>query len=158
MRATLDGEMKADFETLASLLSNSRGSDLASVLHEAIRCGIEKHGKRKGAVEPGRTRAVPAREPGDAPPIGTRTAIPAQVRREVWLRDGGRCAWTAADGHRCDTRWKLEFDHTRPVALGGASTTANVRVLCKRHNLLHAEQTFGREHMARFAGAQLILG
>ncbi|HYS81786.1 MAG TPA: HNH endonuclease, partial [Anaeromyxobacteraceae bacterium] len=100
MRATLDREMKADLETLASLLSHTKGSDLAAVLHEAIRCGIEKHGKRKGAVEPERTRAVPTGEP----------------------------------------------------------TTDNVRILCKRHNLLHAEQTFGREHMARFTGAQLILG
>jgi len=158
MRVTLDAEMKSDFETLASLLSNSRGSDLAAGLHEAIRCGIEKHGKRKGAVAPTLKRAVPARDAADAPPAGTRTAIPAHVRREVWLRDGGRCAWTAADGHRCDSKWKLEFDHIRSVALGGPSTTDNVRILCKSHNLLHAEQTFGREHMARFTGAQLILG
>jgi hypothetical protein len=158
MRVTLDKEMKANLETLASLLSHAKGSDLGAVLHEAIRCGIEKHGKRKGAVAPARTRAVPERNTADAASPGTRTAIPAQVRREVWLRDGGRCTWKGADGHRCDGRWKLEFDHIRPVALGGASTTDNVRILCKRHNLLHAEQTFGREHMARFAGAQLILG
>lgn len=155
---TLGAEMKADLDTLASLLSHAKGSDLAAVLHEAIRCALEKHGKRKGAVAPQRTRAPAARPGGEAPPPGLRTSIPAQVRREVWLRDGGRCAWTSADGHRCGSRWKLEFDHLVPVARGGGSTASNVRLACQRHNQLHAEQTFGRKHMARFAGAQLILG
>ena len=28
-------------------------------------------------------------------------AIPAAVKRTVWERDGGQCAWVGTDGHRC---------------------------------------------------------
>lgn len=158
LRVTLDAAMKADLESLASLLSHAHGADLAAVLREALRCGVEKHGKRRGAVAPQRTRSPADRPATELPAPGMRTAIPAQVRREVWLRDGGRCTWKAPDGRICGSRFKLEFDHVRPVARGGASTVDNVRVLCKQHNLLHAEQTFGQEHLARASGEQLILG
>ena len=30
---------------------------------------------------------------------------------------------------------------------GGASELGNLRVRCRAHNLLHAEQTFGKEHV-----------
>jgi hypothetical protein len=36
------------------------------------------------------------------------------------------------------------------VALGGDSTVANLRLICRAHNVRHAEQIFGRRHMARF--------
>jgi hypothetical protein len=154
LRVTLDAAAKADLDQLASLLSHTKGRDLGAVLREAIRCGIEKHGKRKGAVAPERASpseppSVGAREAEPAP-RGRRAAIPAAVRREVWKRDGGCCAWVAKDGRRCGSRWKLEFDHIRPVALGGTSTVDNVRVACKPHNLHHAEQVFGCEHMSLF--------
>ncbi len=53
LRVTVDRACKDDLETLSMLLSHKvPKGDLAAVLHEAIRCGIEKHGKRKGAVKP----------------------------------------------------------------------------------------------------------
>jgi hypothetical protein len=76
--------------------------------------------------------------------------IPAHVRREVWARDGGRCTFEAPDGTRCGSRWKLEFDHVVPNATDGPATVANLRLRCRTHNLLHAEQVFGRRYMARF--------
>jgi len=114
------------------------------VLHEAIRCGLEKHGKRKGAVKPGR-RPAPKAASGKRP-----AAISAEVRRQVWERDGGRCAWKAPDGRRCGSRWQVEVDHVQPPPLGGTSDLANLRLLCRRHNLLHAEEVYGRGFMARF--------
>jgi 5-methylcytosine-specific restriction endonuclease McrA len=44
----------------------------------------------------------------------------------------------------------LELDHIRPVALGGKSTADNLRLCCRAHNSLYAEQIFGREHMDQF--------
>ena len=35
--------------------------------------------------------------------------IPAQVRRAVWLRDGGRCAFDGDQGRRCGERAFVEF-------------------------------------------------
>jgi 5-methylcytosine-specific restriction endonuclease McrA len=187
LRVTLDAPMKSELDQLTSLLSHSTRGDLTAVLREAIRCGIEKHGKRKGAVAPARRRAAsprkadeladtaartsairppandpasvtaPANEPSstaareaEPAPHGKRTAIPAEVRREVWKRDGGCCAWIGKDGRRCGSRWMLEFDHVRPVALGGKSTIENIRVACRPHNFRYAEHIFGREHMSRF--------
>jgi 5-methylcytosine-specific restriction endonuclease McrA len=155
LRVTIDGPLKADLETLRNLLSHSTGGDLAAVLREAIRCAIEKHGRRKGMVKPARQR-TPSPEGQERVP-GSRT-VPAAARRQVWERDGGCCTWLGTDGRRCGSRWKLELDHVRPVALGGASTADNVRILCRRHNVLHAAQVFGRDHMARFERRSLIPG
>ncbi|WP_242352836.1 MULTISPECIES: HNH endonuclease [Anaeromyxobacter] len=160
LRVTLDRACKEDLETLRSLLSHKvPDGDLAAVLHEAIRCAIEKHGKRKGAVAPerktkeakqaGTTNAAATKKTAAKPPAA-RTTIPAIVRRAVWTRDGGRCAWVGPDGCRCNSRWRLELDHIQPAALGGLSTIDNLRLACRAHNLLHAEKTFGREHMDRF--------
>lgn len=42
--------------------------------------------------------------------------IPAKVKREVWLRDKGRCAHPG-----CRSTHFLEYDHIQPVSLGGPS-------------------------------------
>jgi hypothetical protein len=147
LRVTLDAALKEDLETLAMLLSHKvPKGDLGAVLREAIRCGIEKHGKRKGAVAPARKRI---RKAGSDPAVNP-SAIPAEVRREVWHRDGGRCVWNGKDGRCCGSRWQVEIDHVVPPSQGGTSTIGNLRCLCRRHNFLHAEHVYGREHMARF--------
>jgi 5-methylcytosine-specific restriction endonuclease McrA len=81
---------------------------------------------------------------------GARQTIPAQVKRAVWERDGYRCTYVSPDGRRCESRWQLELDHAESVALGGPSTVEKIRGRCRVHNVLHAEEVFGREHMARF--------
>ena len=118
------------------------------VLREAVRCAIDKHGKRRGAVKPARERKPAERE---ARPVASkREPIPAAVRRAVWERDRGRCTYVSAEGQRCESRWQLQYDHLEPAALGGPSTVDGLRLRCRGHNLLHAEESFGREHMARF--------
>ncbi len=54
--------------------------------------------------------------------------IPEHVKREVWARDGGKCVL-------CSDANYLEFDHVIPHSRGGANTTGNVRLLCRRCNL-----------------------
>ena len=55
LRVTLDADFKKDLDQLRSLLAHKvPDGDLGSVLHEAVKCALEKHGKRKGAVEPSR--------------------------------------------------------------------------------------------------------
>jgi hypothetical protein len=44
----------------------------------------------------------------------------------------------------------LEFDHIRPVALGGTSTVDDLAVACRAHNFYAAELIFGREFMEQF--------
>lgn len=73
--------------------------------------------------------------------------IPASIRREVTRRDGGRCTYVAASGRRCDETGRLEFDHIEPVAKGGRTSAANLRLRCRAHNQLEAEIAFGAGFM-----------
>ena len=54
--------------------------------------------------------------------------IPSAVKKEVWVRDGGRCVLCGADDD-------IHYDHELPFSRGGSSTVDNVRILCARHNL-----------------------
>ena len=61
--------------------------------------------------------------------------IPQAVKEEVWLRDGGQCAFVPAEGDRCTARSWHEYDHIIPWAVGGKSDDAgNIRLLCRNHN------------------------
>ena len=73
--------------------------------------------------------------------------IPADVRAEVYKRDGGVCTFVSDDGQRCGCRHALEYDHIVAVADGGASTVENLRLLCPAHNQLEAERRFGKGFM-----------
>lgn len=68
--------------------------------------------------------------------------IPAKVKSAVWARDQGRCAWRFDDGTVCGGRDFVEFDHIVPFAKGGRSEYRNIRLLCRAHNQLAAEQAF----------------
>ncbi len=61
---------------------------------------------------------------GQAPMLrGRREPIPREVRRAVFERDGGRCG-------QCGSNFDLQYDHVIPVALGGATTSENLQLLC----------------------------
>lgn len=93
-----------------------------------------REGKKRAAVK----RARPARA------VSERSRrIPAAVRREVWARDDGRCAFTSGSGRRCGWQRGLEYDHEVPFARGGESTVGNVRLRCRAHNQYEADQAFG---------------
>jgi hypothetical protein len=68
--------------------------------------------------------------------------IPAAVKREVWRRDDGRCAFVGAEG-RCRERGFVEFHHVVPFADGGPATPGNIELRCRAHNAYEAEQSFG---------------
>ena len=68
--------------------------------------------------------------------------VPAAVRRQVWTRDDGRCAFAGASG-RCAERGFLEFHHVRPFAEGGETTAANLELRCRAHNAYEATLHFG---------------
>jgi hypothetical protein len=149
LRVTIDGALKADLEALASLLSHKlRRNDYAALLLEAVRCAIDKHGKRRGAVPPSRKRKnAPSPSAADIPDRSRR--IPMDVKRAAFERDGGCCALVGKDGRRCGSRWQLEYDHLDP-SKRGTPTVDEIRIACRRHNFFHAEETYGRAFMAKY--------
>jgi len=110
--------------------------DVANVFDRALDALLEKLEKRKVGAGTRRSRK----------PSSLR-AIPTRVKRAVWERDGGRCSLVGAGGRRCRSTDQVEFDHIKPVALGGGSTVDNVRLLCRAHNQYAAEEALGRKFM-----------
>ena len=68
-------------------------------------------------------------------------AIPAAVRRAVWVRDGGRCAFVGTHG-RCTETAFLEYHHRQPYAAGGEATVENIELRCRAHNAYEAQLFF----------------
>jgi hypothetical protein len=83
------------------------------------------------------TRPQPAR-PG---PRASRDPS-AHVKRVVWARDEGQCAFVGAKG-RCSERRFLEFHHVDPHILGGEPTEENIELRCRAHNVYESELIFG---------------
>lgn len=80
--------------------------------------------------------------------------VPVAVRRAVWQRDGGQCAFVDDQGNRCTERRFLEVDHIVAHARGGAATTGNCRLLCRSHNQHWARVTFGDDFVERARSRQ----
>ena len=70
-------------------------------------------------VERRRFAAVEKPRAGSSTSSATSRHIPAAVRREVWKRDDGRCAFVGREG-RCGETGFLELHHVEPFAAGGA--------------------------------------
>lgn len=108
--------------------------DPAAIFERALKLLLDDLLKRKLA-NTNRPRRSGARDPKSR-------HIPATVKRDVWRRDNGRCAFRGAQG-RCTETGFLEFHHVIPFADGGATTTDNIELRCRAHNAYEAEQWFG---------------
>lgn len=95
-------------------------------------------------VRPERTQvSLPQRLNGAS--CSESTGVPKAIEHAVRLRDRNRCVWPREDGTLCGSRWQVEIDHVIPRALGGPDTPANLRCLCRKHNVVAAHGVFGRE-------------
>jgi len=70
--------------------------------------------------------------------------IPAQIRREVWVKAGGQCCYVhPANGHRCTEKRGLEIEHLQAFAKNGTHKLSNLLLYCRNHNLHSARKIFG---------------
>ncbi|MCA9330014.1 HNH endonuclease, partial [Candidatus Saccharibacteria bacterium] len=76
-------------------------------------------------------------------------AISEETKNTVYIRDGGQCTYVSNSGTRCTCTKALQYDHTIPVAKGGSSSASNIRLMCQAHNLLLAEQEFGKQKVKK---------
>jgi hypothetical protein len=74
--------------------------------------------------------------------------LAAAVKRAVWVRDLGRCAFIGTSGHRCNERRFLEFHHLDPYALGGEASVDRIALRCRRHNDYEGRLYFGKRRRA----------
>jgi 5-methylcytosine-specific restriction endonuclease McrA len=112
--------------------------EIAEVIDRALDALIANLERRKfGATD----------NPRDTRPTSSPRHIPARVRRAVRTRDKGQCTYVSHDGHRCEARTRLEYDHEVPLARGGKTSISNLRLRCRAHNQLEAERTFGAGFM-----------
>jgi DNA-directed RNA polymerase subunit RPC12/RpoP len=89
---------------------------------------VKEYGKRFPQGEPIEPEITFEAPPAPLPyEQTTRAPIPEAVKGEVWRRDGGRCV-------KCGTKQNLQFDHIIPVAEGGATSVANLQLLCQTCN------------------------
>ena len=79
--------------------------------------------------------------------------IPDSIKRAVYERDGGRCAFADERGNRCSETGTLEFDHLDGFARTHRHEVERIRILCRSHNQHAAEQTYGRVFMERARAA-----
>lgn len=149
LRVTISREAHDHLRRAQDLLRHSIPSgDPARVVERALALLVADLERRKLAA---------VRRPRQArKTVVKRRHVPATVKREVWQRDGGRCAFEGSDG-RCNERGFLELHHVIPFAEGGTTDAANLQLRCRAHNVYEAEQWFGpsvvREAMA--AGSAL---
>ena len=133
---TVDAETYENLRLAQELASHAipRG-DIATIFARGLKLFLEDLAKTRCAAT---EQPRPSRE--TAP--GSRH-IPAAVKRTVWLRDRGRCAFVAKSGRRCAERRFLEYHHLIPYAMGGEATVENIQVRCKMHNQYESELEFG---------------
>ncbi len=76
-------------------------------------------------------------------PATSRADSKAEIRRQVWRRDQGRCT-------RCSSTHAVQEDHIVPRAAGGMDALENLRLLCRSCNHRAAIEYFGLGKMDRF--------
>lgn len=125
--------------------------DPAAIFDRALTALLEGLTKQKMAATD-RPREHPRKQRGAAP---RSRHIPADVKRTVWRRDAGQCAFVSTAGRRCAERGFLEFHHVVPYGTGGAASVDNIQLRCRAHNGYEAERVFGPRRLtgARETGA-----
>ena len=155
LQCTIDGSTLAKLRLAKDMLRHAIPSgDDAAILDRAFTALLADLARRKFA-------AAESPQPPRAAVPGSRH-VPAEVKRAVWVRDLGRCAFVGTDGRRCNESAFVEFHHVRPYAVGGEASVENIQLRCRRHNGYEARVYFDkgrvddgegvvREPLARYA-------
>lgn len=133
---TLDGDGMALLQRAQALMRHRvPDGDLAALVTAGLGLLVTQLEKAKAAAT--------ERPRGGADRCAPRSrTIPAAVRRAVWARDKGRCAFVGTQG-RCTETGFLEFHHVRPFAAGGQAVVENIELRCRAHNQYEAQEYFG---------------
>jgi hypothetical protein len=146
LQLTIGGETLEKLRLAKDMLGHAIPSgDEAAILDRALTALLVELAKKKFADTPRPRRSRESR-PGAPDPA-------AAVKRAVWVRDLGRCAFIGTSGHRCNERRFLEFHHVDPRALGGEASVDLIELRCRRHNDYEGRLYFGKR---RRDGSQVV--
>ncbi|RYZ97131.1 MAG: HNH endonuclease [Proteobacteria bacterium] len=122
--------LKEKFTKLIALLSHKHpGLTEEGLLHLLADQALAKLDPAQKPARPGAGEAYQE----------TRYVTP-KLEAHIWQRDEGQCTHTNPLNHgRCQETHFLEVDHIVPFARGGLTTAKNLRLLCRRHNQMHAD-------------------
>jgi hypothetical protein len=146
VRFTATAALHAKLRQAQALLRHQiPNGDLEQIFDRALTVLLRELTKQKHAAT-----ERPRPENGSNGPVnpGSRH-VPAVVKRAVWARDGGRCAFAGAHGRRCTEEGFLEFHHVVPYARGGRATVDNIELRCRAHNGYEAEHAMGARAAVR---------
>jgi len=134
IKVTVGRDTHAKLRRAQDLLRHALPSgDPAAIIDRALTALVEQlESRRLGKSSRPRSKALSA----DA------RRVPANVRRLVWKRDAGQCAFVRTQG-RCTETGFLEFHHLVPYAAGGVTSVDNLALRCRSHNAHEAVQYFG---------------
>jgi hypothetical protein len=138
---TMSREMHDTFRRVQELMRHNVPDGDPAVIFERALTLLQDHLERQKCA----AAAKPRHDGQDASHTtgrsGRTRCVPAPVRRAVWARDEGRCAFVGTNG-RCTERGFLELHHVEPFAAGGETTTANLQLRCRAHNAYEATLYF----------------
>jgi 5-methylcytosine-specific restriction endonuclease McrA len=136
LQVTLSAETYATLRRAQDLMRHTAPiGDVAVIVDRALKLLVRELEQQKvGATNRPRT--------ADGAAQSQSRHIPANVRRTVWERDEGRCAFMGTQG-RCNERGFLEFHHVQPYADGGQNTVDNLELRCRAHNAYEAARWDG---------------
>ncbi|PYQ54923.1 MAG: hypothetical protein DMF78_04025 [Acidobacteria bacterium] len=121
--------------------------DPGVIFDRAVTLLLEHVENEKLGVTPRPRSRPPIRRETDDQDIRTPSPpsrdVPRAVKRTVWKRDGGQCAFVSAEARRCTERTFLEFHHVDAYAKQGPATVENISLRCRPHNQYEAELVFG---------------
>jgi hypothetical protein len=134
LKVTVSADARRHLDRARDLLRHTIPTgDAAAIIEKALTVLVDQLERTKFAATP---------RPRKAPTIGARGRhIPSAVKRAVWARDEGRCAFTGSDG-RCPKTGFLEFHHVEPFAAGGPADIDNLQLRCRAHNQHEADRYF----------------
>ncbi len=67
-----------------------------------------------------------------------RAPISVHLKRKVFADAKGCCQYQSTDGTQCGSKFQVQIDHIVPVHWRGSSSSDNLRLLCRTHNLFMA--------------------
>ena len=149
LRITLTGQGRQNLDRARDLLRHTIPSGDPAVIVERALVALVDQLERTKLAATSRPRGATT----DAPRKTRGRHIPAAVKRAVWARDEGRCAFIASTG-RCTETGFLEFHHVEPFAAGGPADLSNLQLRCRAHNQHESEIYVGRGRGGRASRAQ----